>query len=204
MAEEIQILAQFKITDLVRKAHAVVGDKLPGVAVLPQDVHLEAHKVRHQIGTEPLPVQHLRGVVAVWRHLGGNDLMKIRVFLTPKGSAPSTVQLLNTAILLLQPTAEGCLTVRAVAKVPVAVAQFIVHLPAHHMGMVAKPGRHSGDQPPDVLAVMVVGLAVVVPSPEFSAQSAGIHGQDVRILTHHPSGRRCSRGAQHRLDAVGG
>ena len=203
VGREIQLLTQVIIAGLAGEAHQVVGDPLVRRGS-PQDIRLELVEFADQIGGKALPVQLVGGIHAP----GSGDLRRrnageIIVALAPEGGAPGAVELVNAAVLLLQPGLEATLAMLAVAQIAVAVAQLVVHLPANDCRMRRIMGGKGGHIAADMLAVNRIGLAVMVAAAEETLLSAPVGGLDLRIAVDDPLGRRGRGRTEDHVDALG-
>ncbi len=80
-------------------------------------------------------IQHRRG-----------DLRKIIIFLAPERSTPGGIQRLDIAIFIGQPCLEGIGARRTKAQFVMAVAQFIINLPACNVLALPVMFCHGGNQ----------------------------------------------------------
>ena len=76
---------------------------------------------------------------------------------------------------------------------------FIVGLPGRDMGVLSIAPRQHLHDAAAFLAISVVTEAIVATRPEAAHMAILSHGQHVRDAIQHPSGRGCSRGAEHDL-----
>ena len=201
MRRKIQILGKVKIVNRRRKAHHIVGNPLSW-SLFTQNLRLKMLEVHDQIRMKSSPVQHLRRIMPGNRKLGCVNLREALILLTPECCSPGSVQLLDTAVLLLQPLSEGSFAMLAHTQIPMTVSQFIICLPSDHVRIGAEMSCKSGHIPPDMLPVYGIGLAIMMPPTKMSSPSFRIHRLYLRIFLYNPGRRRRRRRTQDTSDPM--
>ena len=198
---KVQLIAQLEVINLPGEAHHVVRNELVG-SLTAQNVRLHLMEIQHQIRAEAHPVQLLGRILPRGCDPRRVDLLKVRVSLAPEGRAPAFVQAVNAPVLFLQPLPEGGFAGRAIAQILMAVAQLIIHLPAHHMRVRSKVPGIGGDKAADMRTVLRIGLTIVVTAAEIMPLQVGVQGLDFRGFLNDPRGRSRAGCAKNAVDPL--
>ena len=195
--DHVQLVLEFEVIVLIKIIHKVGGHRDGGVHRLHR-VPLHLHKVDDLVGNEPLPVQGQAVDAGLPLGHWGVDLFPVGVGVAPEGGPPLVVQVVQGAVLLPQPPAEGRLALGAVALAAVLVGQ----VPQNHPGMAGKPLGQGGVHGLHLLPVEGGGVAVVVAAAGLIPHQVGLHPADLRVLFAHPHGLGARGRGQHGVDAV--
>ncbi len=116
--------------------HAVGGDEVARLQILPQNVRLHLREPAYAAGDKAVIIQLQMGIGRIGIGPSGHpDLLPVRVGLIPENSSPSLVQGIQGAVLLLQKFPEG-LRIALRIKLILLTVEFIVQLPPHNGRML--------------------------------------------------------------------
>ena len=178
--------------------HAVGGDEIPGLYILPENFALHPAEPDGALRDEPHVVQLLVGIGAVPVGGAGHiDLLPGGVGLVPEGIAPGPVQLLQGAVFIPQEFPEGQGVALRVELLGLAV-ELVVDLPAHNAGPLSVVLPQLLHHPGGKLLVLF-GIVVVVAAHAVAVQNpvpAGV--EHLRVLVCQPGrGRGGGRAEDH-------
>ena len=142
-------------------------------------------------------VERVRWIRVVHGQIRWIDLIPVAVFLAPEDPAPRLVESLKRAVPVLQPGPKGGGAGRPVAAGRVALAPFVVDLPADHRLVLTIPLGHRLRDPAGVLAVNRAGMVVVLAGAEVAGAALRIDRQDLRMLLDQPWRGRAGWGAEN-------
>ena len=160
-----------------------------------QHVALGAVVVQQGVGGEAGEVQLLGRVGHRRRDPGRQHLVERRVVLAPEGGAPGVVELLDVAVPVGEPAAEG--RGRHVAPAPpVVAAQLVGHVPQPHRRVPTVAARHLLDERQRVLAEHRRAGAPRLPAARPQRVPGVVDREDLRVGDGQPR-RGCGRRRGH-------
>ena len=193
----VHALRQVEIVVVPEALHQVGGAQQAGLHGLHGGL-FSHHEGFALPGGEAPPV-HPHGGDAVLAHGGGSfHLAPVGVAVAPEAGPPAAVQLIQRAVLVLQPLPPLFLAQRAAAVAGIFVAQ----VPQNHCRMLRVA---LGQGRVDVMHLLPVhwgGEAVVVTGAEVVALKLLIHAQHLGILLRHPRRARAGGRGQNHMDAA--
>ncbi|CCX37628.1 unknown [Clostridium sp. CAG:1013] len=185
---------------VVQGAEQTVGsDEITGLHILPEDVALHFAETDGTLRHEPHVIQLLVRISAVSISGAGHvDLLPCGVGLVPEGIAPSTIQLVQGAVLFPKELPE-CQGITFGVELLGLAVELIVDLPAHDAGplpvMLPQLLHHPGGK-----LLVFWGIVVIVAAHAVTVQHSVPAGvEHLRVFVGQPSGGRGCGGAENNL-----
>ena len=197
---DIHLLRPFEIIKAFECSHQIRGNR--GLLVISSDRRFLQLKILKQTVRIESPVINRNPCKRrplfpdpLAKSIGQHNLVPVIDRMSPERQIPGPIQSLYRLVLLSEPDAKCLLTILTVTL----SAVFIVHMPAHHILMIAIPLCKPSCKFCDKMPVHRTIGTGVMPLPELVEAALVIGPRHLFITLHHPGRKRSCRSSQHNL-----